>query len=482
MIGRIVSLDSTMYTQWVLYFFVYSLLGWLVSTAYASLKAKHGYNVGFLRGPWMPSYGMGALLGLLLAQWLSLQAPWRIPILFALLCAVYTLFDRGFQQIMSAMLPSSRKQPHPFKTSLLHGLLFSAAALFMLYVLQPLLQHSLSFLPAQAVRYLSWLAQLILIVDFILSIGAIQRLQQKRKNLQSEKDSGLPVDLVGWLSTFSGYERRIFVLFPLSREYKLIAMLPEAKKRRKQKRRASFWQHIAHFSQWLLETPSEDHIAKEGKPVSFAHGLNFYKIFGVFFICSIIGFVLETIFCVITRGHLESRQGLLYGPFSQIYGFGALLMLIPTYPMRKKNNLFIFVVSALVGGLFEALASLIQEYVFGSVSWTYDALSIPLLGGRTSLLFMLMWGALGIFLIRTVYPKLSRWIERIPNAQGIVLSWILFLLLLIDAALSGLAVSRWNQRLNHTARSSAVGRFLDQTYPDEYMTEIYPNMIHNTSS
>lgn len=479
MIGKIVSLDSTIYTQWILYFFIYSILGWFISAVYASIKAKHWRNLGFLRGPWMPSYGVGAIFGLLLAQWFSLQTLWHIPVLFVLLTIVYALFDDGFRRIMSLLIPKNKEKQRHFKICLTHGMFFAAAAILMLYVLQPLLQYGVTHLPAQWVRYLSWLVQLILVADFILSVSAIQRLQQKRKILQDEKDAGLPVDYVDWLSTFSGYERRIFLLFPLSKEHKFIDMLPEAKTRKKQKQQASFWQRIEHFSQWLLESPSKDTLKQEENSASFAYGLNAYKIFGVFLICSIIGFVLETIFCVLTKGHLESRQGLLYGPFSQIYGFGAILMLLPTYPLRKKSNLFIFVISAVVGGLFEAVASIIQEYAFGSVSWQYKSFTLPLLGGRTSLLYMFMWGALGIFLIRVVYPKLSRWIERIPNLQGILLSWSLFLLLLIDAMLSGLAVSRWNQRLNHTASPSAIGQFLDDAYPDDYMQDIYPNMIHN---
>lgn len=41
--------------------------------------------------------------------------------------------------------------------------------------------------------------------------------------------------------------------------------------------------------------------------------MTFYKLFWVFFIGCFAGVVLETIYCLIQRGHYESRVGLIYG-------------------------------------------------------------------------------------------------------------------------------------------------------------------------
>lgn len=47
---------------WVLYFFCYSILGWMCETVYCSIGAKKLVNRGFLNGPLCPVYGFGALL------------------------------------------------------------------------------------------------------------------------------------------------------------------------------------------------------------------------------------------------------------------------------------------------------------------------------------------------------------------------------------------------------------------------------------
>ena len=48
------------------------------------------------------------------------------------------------------------------------------------------------------------------------------------------------------------------------------------------------------------------------------------KIFWVFIIGSLIGYVVEMIVGLVQNGHFVSRQGLVFGPFAQVYGIGIL--------------------------------------------------------------------------------------------------------------------------------------------------------------
>ena len=45
----------------------------------------------------------------------------------------------------------------------------------------------------------------------------------------------------------------------------------------------------------------------------------FSKIFIIFMIGSIIGYIVEMIVALVQNGHFESRQGLIYGPFKPVY-------------------------------------------------------------------------------------------------------------------------------------------------------------------
>ena len=47
--------------QWILFFFIYSFLGWVWETSYVSIKSFKFVNRGFLKGPLLPIYGFGAI-------------------------------------------------------------------------------------------------------------------------------------------------------------------------------------------------------------------------------------------------------------------------------------------------------------------------------------------------------------------------------------------------------------------------------------
>lgn len=86
---------------------------------------------------------------------------------------------------------------------------------------------------------------------------------------------------------------------------------------------------------------------------SFAHGLNFYKLFWIFFVGCFLGVVIETLYCLVTRHHFESRQGLIYGPFNLVYGVGALAMTLGLYWLRGKRDLWVFLGGFVIGSAFE---------------------------------------------------------------------------------------------------------------------------------
>ncbi len=53
-------------SAWLLFFYVYCVLGWCFESTYVSVFCEHRFvNRGFLTGPWLPLYGCGALVILL---------------------------------------------------------------------------------------------------------------------------------------------------------------------------------------------------------------------------------------------------------------------------------------------------------------------------------------------------------------------------------------------------------------------------------
>ncbi len=69
-----------MYTliQWLLFFYLYCFLGWCIETTYVSICRKRFVNRGFMRGPFLPIYGSGAVMMI----WAVIPIGNSIPLVF----------------------------------------------------------------------------------------------------------------------------------------------------------------------------------------------------------------------------------------------------------------------------------------------------------------------------------------------------------------------------------------------------------------
>lgn len=218
--------------------------------------------------------------------------------------------------------------------------------------------------------------------------------------------------------------------------------------------------------------------ASEGaQEQTFAQGLNYYKLFWIFFIGCFVGVVLESFWTLVMDGRYESRTGLVYGPFNLVYGVGAVVMTAGLTLVTKKNSgwLWTFTAGAVLGETFEYLCSLFQEKTFGTVSWEYSDMALNL-NGRINLVYALYWGGLAVLWMKKVYPWLSRQIEKIPRRPGVPLTWALTVFMLFNTVMSAGAVWRMNERRMGEPASSKMELFFDRNFPDDKMERIYPTM------
>ena len=217
----------------------------------------------------------------------------------------------------------------------------------------------------------------------------------------------------------------------------------------------------------------------EERADSFASGVNFYKVALICIAGSFAGVVVELLWCLFRNGYLESRSGLVYGPFNPVYGVGAVVMTLALYRYRNRSSSISFFGGAVVGSVIEYLLSWGQEMLFGSTSWDYSHMPFNL-NGRICLLYSLFWGILGVLWIKSIYPRTARIILKIPNRSGKVLTWALTVFMVFDCAVSLAAVDRWSERVHGEPAVSAADTFFDERFPDSRMERIYANMEFGT--
>lgn len=214
--------------------------------------------------------------------------------------------------------------------------------------------------------------------------------------------------------------------------------------------------------------------------------LNYFNLFWVFFVCSVLGLILEEVWhmVVVDPGVYQDRAGMLFGPFSPIYGFGAVLMTMALNRFYKKNPLIIFLVSALIGGAFEVFVGWFMQTSFGVVSWSYSHIRLfgmpdpiaVLTGGRTCTPFACMWGLGGLIWIKVLLPRLLKLINMIPWKRRYSATVILTAVMLIDGVMTLQSLDYWYQRVNGTIRSIPVAQFYDKHFDNEYMENRFQSM------
>ena len=212
------------------------------------------------------------------------------------------------------------------------------------------------------------------------------------------------------------------------------------------------------------------------KVLSFFYLTDLYKLVLIFMIGSFIGYIVEMLYCYLKNGRFESRKGVIYGPFSPVYGFGAIVFTILLYRLEHFNAFIIFVVSAVVGAIFEYICSFVQEKTIGTISWQYNKTPLNL-GGRTSGLYALYWGVLGLIFLRHTLPYIEIKIDEIPTELAILIAFTFGIFITIDLIISALAVRRQSSRAHGKKTRNHIDIFLDKHYPDERLKKIYPNII-----
>lgn len=149
---------------------------------------------------------------------------------------------------------------------------------------------------------------------------------------------------------------------------------------------------------------------------------------------------METTYKSKTQGEFVNR-GFLNGPFTPIYGFGAILIILTSgwvqnmFGNHYPSLILSVVISTLLVTALEFITGFALEKVFYAKWWDYSNNDMNL-KGYICLEYSLLWGILAFLLIRVVHPFIEQFIYLIPMAIKKLMTALLIVYFLIDTCKS----------------------------------------------
>lgn len=409
------------------YLLLYAFFGWCIQVCCGAVKNRHFVNEGFLNLPLNMPCGITAAVLLPVLQTLT----HRTLIQYFMTLIVYILVKSLTDQFVRGV---SRKTVAPAfrgKRELLSAVLIAGVMLLCYLVVHPVILGLVYLMPRLLIRVVVIAGMALVAVDFFSVLHAL-RTNDPTKLGQARKQTTQRI-----ADRISGTIWR-----RLQKAYPGIA---------------------------AAEVPGPERYV-------FARGICFDKLVWVFLVSSFLGALIEMAFCRVTAGRWMNRSSVLYGTFSFVWGFGAVVLTVTLQRVADKPDRRIFLAGFVIGGAYEYLCSVFTELVFGTVFWDYSEMPLNI-GGRTNVLYCIFWGILAVVWIKVLYPPMDKGIEKLPALLGKVFTWAILVFMVFDGLLTACAMARYTARQEDPARYSIIDTFLDETYDDAWMENRWPNMV-----
>lgn len=204
-------------------FIIYSIIGYICEMTYAAFKNQKIVNRGFLCGPYLPIYGLGAVFVLYLL--LRYESDPIVVFVFAIIICSSLEYFTSF--LLEKIFHNMWWDYYDYKYNLngriclFNSLLFGIASLVVIYLAQPLIDGLLGMLSVKFLNILAIIIFIIFIIDVVYSIIVAFNLRNRLiivEELKREKLSKIPrmfeKILKQRVAKFRIYPTRLLKAFP----------------------------------------------------------------------------------------------------------------------------------------------------------------------------------------------------------------------------------------------------------------------------
>ena len=161
------------------YFIIYSILGWILESTYRTICEKKLVNTGFLKGPFCPIYGIGAIIMILFFE----RFQNKIALLFIMSIIFLTLWEYIVAIILEKTFNikywdySNNKFNFQGRICLMNSLYWGILGVIFTCYIQPFIRDKVNLIPPTILYILVGITMLIVIIDAINTIVKIKSLK-----------------------------------------------------------------------------------------------------------------------------------------------------------------------------------------------------------------------------------------------------------------------------------------------------------------
>lgn len=426
------------YTYWELamYLIIYSFIGWGMEVAAVAIRERKFCNRGLLNMPFCFAHGI--IMNILVVLIPTIKSvPGLLVTVWVVSSGVNVLAGFVTKRVTHNQLWDEENYTlfSGGKFSILVSLLIAGGYLLGALLLHPVIYILIHMTPKIVTKSIVIAVAVLALVDFVTTCIVVRKASEGKRSVTYQK------------------------------------------KAQRTKRHMSYGIYNIIWNRLQKAYPNIKELDKEevGEEYTFAKGITMEKMIWVFLICALLGDMIETVYCRLTAGVWMSRSSVIYGPFSIVWGFGAVILTIVLQRFSQKSDRYIFLLGCVAGGVYEYMCSVFTEVVFGTVFWDYSWMPFNI-GGRTNLLYCLFWGIAAVVWMKICYPVINKWIEKIPPLGGKIATWLIVVLMACNAIISAGAMGRYTERQEGVEATNTIQKFFDSNYSDELVEKVWPNM------
>ena len=215
----------------IIYFITYSFLGWVMESIFRSISEKKIINTGFLKGPFCPIYGVGAIIMLLFLK----KFADNLAVLFIVSVVVLTIWEYLVGVLLEKLFHtkywdySKNKFNFQGRICLTNSIFWGILGVVFVKYIHPAIENLIEKIDVRILIFVYSILGIVILVDMITSIVKVKNIKvtlEKIEKLNNEIREKLKEENVQYIIEQLKYKRNKTILRLYKNVYRLKKAFP----------------------------------------------------------------------------------------------------------------------------------------------------------------------------------------------------------------------------------------------------------------